>query len=130
MNYRYFNFPWIFLIDALGALLSAIMLGFVLANLESVFGMPRPVLHFLAGIAGVFALYSFFCYRWLRKNWQPFLLAIAVSNLLYCCLTIALVFYYRQALTILGILYFVTEVIVVVILARKELNAVARTSTQ
>jgi hypothetical protein len=42
------------LIDSLGALLSALILGLVLTRWESVFGMPKRVLYFLAAIAAVF----------------------------------------------------------------------------
>jgi thiol:disulfide interchange protein len=52
----------LFLIDGLGAFLTAFMLGVVLANFESSFGMPLKTLYFLSFLAGLFCLYSFFCY--------------------------------------------------------------------
>ena len=36
-----------------------------------------------------------------------------MANLLYCLITIGLVFYFYQSLTILGLLYFFLEVVVI-----------------
>ncbi len=100
----------LFLIDGLGAFLTAFMLGVVLSNFESSFGMPLKTLDFLSFLAGIFCLYSFCCYFFVSGNWRPFLKAIAVANTLYCCITLGLVFYYYQNLTLLGIVYFLGEI--------------------
>lgn len=112
----------LFLLDGLGALLSAFLLGVVLVRLETVFGMPRQVLYPLSFIAFVFAVYSFLNYLRFPVNWRARLKAIAIANLLYCCLTVGLMIYFRQALTLLGWLYFVLEIVVVTILATFELK--------
>ena len=44
----------LFLIDSLGALISAVMLGLVLTRFEHIFGMPQNVLYFLSFIACTF----------------------------------------------------------------------------
>jgi hypothetical protein len=111
----------LFLIDGLGAFLTAFMLGVVLANFESSFGMPLKTLYFLSFLAGLFCLYSFFCYFFVSVKWRPFLKAIAVANTLYCCLTLGLVFYYYQNLTLLGVVYFLGEIGVVMSLVVVEL---------
>jgi len=116
----------LFLIDSLGALLTALMLGLVLSSFVPVFGMPRAVLYPLSLIAVGFAVYSFFCYRRFPTNWPPFLRGIAVANLFYCCLTLGLVFYYYEQLTVLGGLYFLGEIIIVVSLAVGELKTVKK----
>lgn len=103
----------IFLIDGLGALLTAIMLGFVLTNFEVYFGMPRSVLHCLAVVACVFMLYSLACYVFLKNRWRTFLSIIMVANLLYCGLTIILASYFYSRLTPLGIAYFLLECLVI-----------------
>lgn len=111
----------IFLIDALGAVLSAFSLGVVLVQLEAYFGMPKNILYILAGIAAVFAIYSFVCYFFSTKIWRPHLLkGIMVANLLYCCLTLILVLYFYQQLTILGWIYFLLEMLIIVVLVRVE----------
>ena len=107
----------LFLIDGIGALVSAIFLGIVLVSLHSLIGMPRNILYLLAVIPCFFAVYSFTCHFAAIKNWQPYLKIIAVANLLYCCLTLGLVLGLREQLTYLGIGYFIIEIIIVVALA-------------
>lgn len=103
----------LFLIDSMGALLTALMLGFVLASFENVFGMPKRILYVLSLLAFSFSIYSFVCFLKVKENWSPFLKGIAVANLMYCFLTIGLVIYLRSALTLMGILYFLLEVMIV-----------------
>lgn len=112
----------LFLIDSLGALISATMLGIVLVMFESHFGMPSNTLYWLAGLAAVFAVYSFVNYIRFGKNWRIFLSIIAIVNLLYCALTAGVVIRHFQELTTLGIAYFIGEMIIVVALALIELR--------
>ena len=109
----------LFLIDALGATLSALLLGGVLVYFRELIGLPQRTLYLLAGLAALFAVYSFICFWWAPVNWRPLLRLIAMVNLLYCCLTAVLVFLH-QNVTALGIAYFVAEIIIVVSLALYE----------
>ena len=112
----------LFLIDSFGALITALLLSLVLARFEDTFGMPRKVLYILSGMAGVYCIYSFLCYWHLKNNWSPYLKIIATANLIYCGLTMVLMFYFYQSLTILGLLYFIGEIIIITILALTELD--------
>ncbi|MBK8448953.1 MAG: hypothetical protein IPO78_03810 [Saprospiraceae bacterium] len=103
----------LFLVDGLGALLTAFFLFVILMPFNKYFGMPLDVLKYLAILAGMFCIYSFACFFFLSDNWHAFLFAISIANLLYCCLTISLVIYYYQRLTILSLTYFLVEVILV-----------------
>jgi len=114
----------LFLIDSLGALVTAFMLGVVLVRLEHIFGMPRSVLYILSLVALGFMVYSFCCYLFVGKNWRPFLTVIAIANLLYCCVTLGLIFYLWEQLTTLGVVYFLGEIIIIVALVHIELKAV------
>lgn len=116
----------LFLVDGLGGMLSAFLLGVVLARFETVFGMPQKVLYFLSCFACMYATYSLLSYRRAKENWRPWMQAIAVANLLYCCLTIGLVIYHHQALTKLGLLYFLLEVVIITGLAIMELKTVSQ----
>lgn len=107
----------LFLVDSLGALLSAVMLGVVLVRFEPYFGMPSDVLYMLSLMASVFCIYSFTCYVSHIKNRSPFLKVIAVANLMYGCISLILMIYYFSKLTLLGITYFVIEKIIVLFLA-------------
>ncbi|TVR77981.1 MAG: hypothetical protein EA412_09780 [Chitinophagaceae bacterium] len=120
----------LFLIDSIGALLSAFLLGVVLVKLEPFFGMPRKVLYLLSAIALIFAVYSFFCFLYARKDWRIFMKYIAFANSAYCCLTIALVFYFNRLLTIAGLLYFIIEVTLIFGLVILELKAASRKSVK
>ncbi len=114
----------LFLLDSIGAFLTAFLLGVILTRFEAYFGMPGKVLYPLSILACVFGLYSMGCYVWVRSHWRPFLKAIALANLGYCLLTIGLVVSLYPSLTILGILYFSGELIVVGVLIYIELSAV------
>jgi hypothetical protein len=110
----------IFLIDSIGAVISACMLGLVLVHFQQYIGMPTMVLYMLAIIASVFAAYSFLGY--LGKLWPDTiaLKVISLGNLAYCCLTICLMVYFYKSLTLLGIIYFALEKLIVIPLAILE----------
>jgi hypothetical protein len=116
----------LFMIDSLGGMISALLLGVVLTRFETTFGMPQKELHFLSSLACVYAVYSFLNYWRFKGNWRPYMQAIAIANLLYCCLTIGLVIYHRHVLTKFGFIYFFLEVVVIICLIIMELKAVAR----
>jgi hypothetical protein len=118
--------PKLFLIDAVGALLTAFLLGVVLSNFQYYFGMPKEILKPLAITAFIFCIYSFSCYFLLKRNWRSFLKAIALANLLYCLCTSILIVLFFEDLTILGLVYFIGEIAVVGILVFVELSVVKK----
>jgi len=109
-----------FFIDCLGAITSTFLLGFVLVRFESFFGMPADILYVLAGIAACFAVYSGLGYLITGMQKPVFLRLIAILNLLYCLLTLTLVYVHREEITTWGVAYFVGEVAIVVVLAIRE----------
>ena len=115
-----------FLIDAVGAFVSIILLALILPAIESVIGMPYRVLYLLAMIAAVLFVFSTLCSLFVRDRWRPFLFAVALGNLLYCGITIAAIVWFRGDLTTLGEIYFVGEVVVIASLAMFELNYCVR----
>lgn len=119
----------LFLIDAIGALVSTMMLGVVLIRLESLIGMPPDILYLLAGIAALFFINSSTCYLRNIQNWKPYLKIVAVANLIYCCLTAVLVIALYDMLTFLGIAYFIGEIVLVVMLSTFELRYAAQEHT-
>jgi hypothetical protein len=116
----------LFLIDGLGAIVSAFFLGVILVRFEENFGMPKSVLYVLASLAAIYAIYSIGCYFFLTNTWRPYLKAIAIANLLHCCLTIGLVFYFYEKLTVLGLVYFLLEIIIVMGLVMIERRAYSK----
>jgi hypothetical protein len=113
----------LFLIDGIGGVLTAFLLGVLLPRFEDSFGMPTTILYYLASIACVYAIYSISCSILLANNWRPYLKAIAFANLLYCCITIVLVYYFYEKLTIWGLTYFVLELMVIISLIIIERKA-------
>lgn len=113
-------------IDGLGALLSAFFLGVVLVRFEDYFGMPRTVLYALSLVACLFAIYSICCYFLLTHHWRPYLKIITILNILYCCLTMGFVFYFYQKLTHWGLIYFLLEFIVLIVLITIERMALSK----
>lgn len=110
----------VFLMDGLGALLSAAFLGGVLPSFQIQVGMPLGVLYWLALLAVLLALYSLTCLaladcanpRWLRL--------LSRFNLAYCLLTLSLMGVYSGQLTPLGFGYFLAELVVVGLLVWRE----------
>lgn len=112
----------LFLVDAIGALLSAFLLGIVLVQFESFFGIPRETLYILAIIPCFFSGYDLMCYFRINKNLSPFLKGIAYANILYCGISLAFAFYHYHEITIWGWCYILSEVVIVLILAGIEIK--------
>lgn len=113
----------IFLIDALGALLTAILLSALLAPLEHYFGMPSIVLYSLSGIGFFLFIYSISCHRFIKSNWKPYLVGIIACNFIYSILSIGLIYEHYGKLTYLGLIYFAFELIVIGIVVTIEFNS-------
>lgn len=110
---RFFSAESIFLVDGLGAALTAIMLGVILPAFVPFFGMPAKVLYPLAGTATCLAAYSLSCQFLKPQRWQVFLRGIALLNLAYCCASLALMYFFWGTLTAWGVMYFVSEKVII-----------------
>lgn len=111
---------WLFLIDGLGALVSAIMLGVILVSLSDHIGIPPNTLYLLATFPVCFALYDFICYRVTLPNPRPYLRTIAALNVLYIILSLGLAYHHRDTVTPLGWTYILAETAIVLVLAYVE----------
>jgi hypothetical protein len=113
----------LFLIDGLGALLTALMIGGVQVQWAAYIGLPLSVLYLLAGLALVFCAYSLTCHFLLGRRWRPFLLAIMIANTSYCLLTLSLMIYHADSVTLLGWVYYLVEIVIVGVLVWLEKTA-------
>lgn len=113
----------LFLIDGMGALISAFLLGVVLVHFEFFFGIPQKVLYLLASIPLFFALYDLVCYIWAVKRLALLLRLIAFANISYCILSIIMAFVHRNSISIWGWAYILGEIVIVLLLAKIELQA-------
>jgi len=120
----------IFLIDGVGALLSVILLSAVLARFEDLIGIPQRMLYLFSGIASFFTLYSLTCSFIVVERWKVYLKIIMLANTGYCLLTIGVLLYFSQSLTILGLAYFLAELCVVGILIWIERRAVYQKASE
>lgn len=112
------------LADALGACLSAVLLGLVLPAFDERFGMPRQTLYGLALIAAVFALHGFLGWRVSGPAPKVWLRRILFANILYCGLTAGMVAWHYPVLTSLDLLYFPAEIALILVLVRVEWQAI------
>lgn len=112
----------LFLIDGIGAIFSAFLLGIVLVKLEGVFGIPVSVLYILATLPIFFAIYDFYSYQKEHHQFSSLLKGIATMNLLYCLLSIGFAFYHHQIITFWGWAYLISEISIVMVLAILELK--------
>lgn len=110
----------LFVIDGVGALISAFLLGVVLVQFESAIGMPVKALYILAALPVGFALYDAICYWRLKQNFGPFIKGIALINIGYCGLSVAFLSQHHESLTALGWVYFVGELLIVLFLSGVE----------
>ena len=112
----------LFLIDSLGAIVTGFILFVIMRQLNEYIGMPKIVLTYLSFIAIFFCIYSTACFLFLKERWTPFIRLIGIANLLYCALTIGLLIKYYSLMTIIGIIYFLIEIVIICGLSYVELN--------
>lgn len=112
----------LFLIDGLGALVSAFMLGIVLVRLESYIGIPKSSLYILAAIPIFFAAYDLYSYKKEKAHQGRLLRGIAILNLCYCFISIGFAMYHYLTITTLGKIYVVVELLIIIAIVYVELK--------
>ncbi len=110
----------LFLLDALGAVLSAFLLGVVLVRFEHLFGIPVNTLYLLAAIPVFFACYDLFSIRKEATRFGQLLKGIALMNLGYCILSLGFAFFHFSKITLLGWTYILIEIAIVASIALLE----------
>lgn len=113
INYFSRNPGTLFLLDGLGAALTAFSLFFVLRHYYHYVGMPTDILAYLSAIGLVYCAYSMSAYFLLKSYWTHYLKIIAIGNVLYCLLTMGLVYAYHNELTGVGLTYFSGEILII-----------------
>lgn len=110
----------LFLLDAIGALVSSLFLLFVLPGFEVISGFSTRLFNVLGTIALVFSIYSILNF-FLKTQKAVFLRLIAIGNILYGCLSISLALIYKPSA--LTLTYLVLEFIILIFLATIEIKA-------
>ena len=119
---KFINQNNIFLIDAVGATISAILLYLLFIRLHPYFGLPITVAKFLLVFPIVLAINSYIYHFLPFKKTRKMLKITAYLNLLYCLLTFTIVVVYYNNLTNLGVMYYITEKTIVISFAIFELK--------
>jgi len=112
----------LFLVDSIGAFITAFLLFFVLRRFHESIGMSKAILTYLALIAACFCVYSTLCFFFLKQNRVPFIRGIGIANVLYCLLTIGLLIINRPFITLIGGSYFLVEISIITALAYIQLK--------
>lgn len=116
----------IFLIDSLGAFMTAFFLFVIMRHLSGYFGMPQKELLYLFVLAISFCIYSAACFLFLKGGLTAFIRFIAIANLLYCAFTTGLLIKYHHLLTIIGTIYFLIEIVIICGLSYMEFSVAKR----
>ncbi len=109
-----------FAIDAAGALVSAIFLGFIMPAMQSIFGLPPGICLILAVFPLIFFVYDILVLILVRQFWESWLKIIAGLNFAYTLLSLVIIYLHFNVLTGLGLAYFIGEILIVIVLASVE----------
>jgi len=112
----------LFVVDGVGAIISAFLLGIVLVRLESIFGIPPFALYILAAIPIFFAIYDVYSHEQPIQRSGSFLIRIAIMNFSYCLLSLGMAIYHSGSLTFLGWGYILIEIFIVCTIGFIELK--------
>lgn len=104
-------------IDAVGAGASMVMLGVVLRTLAPVTGLPADALTMLATLPVICIGYDLACLVTRRADQPSALWTIALMNALYSLVSAAVLIVYAGQVTPAGWIYFVAEIVIVLVLA-------------
>ena len=113
----------LFLLDGMGALLSALLLGGVLPRFPELFGMPQLILHSLALMAFLLALSGLLNALKLFGTRRVLLWMTVVGNAFYIALTASFVILFAAELKPLDFAYFIGEMAIIATLASIEYRA-------
>jgi len=113
------------LLDAIGALVTAALVGLVLPWFEPHIGLSRSSLHVLGAIAAAYTVLSFYAF-FLLRSWHIYLRVIGLANLGYVAVTLAVLVSEWSTVTGLGLAYFAVEIAIIVGLSCVELTVAGR----
>lgn len=124
-NLRSLTLKQIFLIDGIGALLSAILLC-VVYYYTPVFGVPDTMFQLLIPFPVLFACYSFICSLSTSRKLKTLLSVIIICNVLYAAYSLLLVYLNADQVSLAGIVYFTLEILVILTLVSLEINFIKK----
>lgn len=118
---RLLNDRNIFLLDGIGAILSACFTGLILIRYSLFLGINISTLQSLALIPTAYAVYSLSCYFFVSKTKPWMLITIICGNLIYCLISLGIILL-RDRITWRGKLLLAAEIIIVLLVVLIEFN--------
>jgi len=110
----------IFIIDSIGAFLSSFCLFIISRFYSNYIGIDSSKLILLTILPNIYCIYSACCYFLVKQRFKLFIRVIAIANLLYCLITIFIIGFHYDQLTILGFTYFILEIFIIAFLVNIE----------
>jgi len=110
----------LFLVDGIGALISAIMIGVVLVHLRDLIGLNITALYFLASFPILFSILDLYFYFSPDKYSKLGLKLMATLNSFYCILSISTILFHGARITTLGWIYVIVEIVILLLLIKLE----------
>jgi FlaA1/EpsC-like NDP-sugar epimerase len=121
---RYLSIDKLLNIDATGAASSFVSLGLLLPQIQHLIGIPKTTLYFLAFFPACFLLFNALSRATHLLPNQHILRILVLLNVSYCVLSVSFCLYHYEVMERIGWVYFVLEVLVVLVLSRYEWKAV------
>lgn len=116
----------IFLLDAVGAFLSIVLLLFLIIPNEIFFGLSEPVAINLAIPISVLLLFSTSCFFLKPQNWKLFMKFVVLGNIAYCLFTSVIILLNFKELTIFGASYLFIEILVIFFIVLTEIATIKK----
>ena len=110
----------IFLIDALGALLSSTFACIIYFFFQNQTGFTPLVLNVMIFVPAVYFFVSMFSHINAGKKWKTMLKLIIGLNLFYCIITVCFIISFWDVFTAIGKLYLSLELIIILFLVKLE----------
>lgn len=120
----------LFLVDAIGAMLTTVLLVVILINFNHYFGINKTTFSYLSLFVAFLFVYSTTCFFFLKDNWALYIRIISCANLLYCILTLGLMILNHDTVTTIGMTYFLIEITIIIGLVYIELNVANEIETK
>ncbi len=114
-------------IDNFGALISFILLAFILPHYIAFIGLPKVILYGLAIYAFLLYLLGLYFLRSADLERLSSLLAIMIGNSIYCVLSLSVIYVYTATIKPLGLVYFIVEKIIVLAMVYLEWKVYKKT---
>lgn len=116
----------LFLLDGVGAFVSALFLAFILPAIQDKIGLSREHLLYLATFAGFLLLIDVYRFMAANDKWEKRIRLVIMLNLIYCAVSVVVVGLSYQTITALGLIYFAGEIFVILLLVRFERSVYLR----